>query len=135
MVKLNKIHHIGYWTDDLDGTIERYRATWGVDDLVRAESSVLSAKIAFVRSGNTLVEIMQPADLTALGGKTGLILHHVAYEVDDIEKAIAEMRAAGVRFRPGVPNPGAAGPIAYLEDDQLGSAFHLIQPIERFRLG
>ncbi len=134
MVRLDRIHHTGYFTDDLEAAVRRYTETFPGDRVIRGESTVFPAKIAFVRSGDTWVEIMEPADKSVLGGQTGLILHHIAYEVADIDQAVRELSARGVRFRPGVPTPGPAGPIAYLEDGQLGSALHLIQPNEEFRL-
>lgn len=134
MVRLDRIHHVGYLTDNLDEAIRRYGATFPQDEVVHGYSGVMKAKVGFVRSGDTWVELMEPEDKGMLRGQTGLILHHTAYEVADIDRAIEELRGQGVRFAPNVPTAGPAGPVAYFETDQLTAPAHLIQPSEEFKL-
>lgn len=128
MTTLDKIHHIGYFTEDLERAIERYGQAFPLDKVVRGESTVLKAKIAFLYSGGTIIEVMEPEDKSILGGKTGLILHHTAYEVADLPAAMRELAGRGIRFRAGAPNVSPVGQIAYLADDQVGTALHLVQP-------
>ena len=127
MVTLDKIHHIGYFTDDLEGTIERYGKAFPLDNVVRGHSAVVNAKIAFLYSGGTIIEVMEPENRAILEGKTGMILHHTAYEVDNLAQAMQDMEAAGTTFRPGSPAVSPVGKIAYLADTHLGSPIHLIE--------
>src|SRR5262245_57223737 len=41
MVRLDRIHHVGYFTDDLEAAIGRYRETFPCDEVVHGHSSVL----------------------------------------------------------------------------------------------
>lgn len=84
---------------------------------------------AFVRSGNSRVELMQPDDKSKLGGKQGQVLAHVAYEVDDIEAAMAELRTRGVRFIDQKPVTNPIGwKLAYFDGGEaIGVQQHLTQ--------
>jgi len=72
-------------------------------------------KVAFYRIGETRVELLEPTSpdspvakfLEKNGGRPGV--HHVAYEVDDLEAALAEMKEKGVRLIDETPRIGAGG--------------------------
>ena len=76
-------------------------------------------KIAFWEGEGNRVELLEPlADKGALAGfleKRGEGLHHICYEVEDVEAALERARAAGLRLIDEKPRPGAEGhPIAFL---------------------
>ena len=86
------IYHIGYMTDDKDKAIAFYRDALG-GTLKQEATNPDGAKLVFMRVGETEVELIQPADLSALGGKTGLVLDHVGYVVDDLDAELARLEA------------------------------------------
>jgi methylmalonyl-CoA epimerase len=57
------------------------------------------------------MELIQPTDLegpiAAFMAKRGEGVHHVAYEVDDIEAKLAELKTVGVQLIDEVPRVGA----------------------------
>ncbi|MHB1131727.1 MAG: VOC family protein [Chloroflexota bacterium] len=123
------VHHIGYFVSDIDATIKRYQELYGGVLEICYRNEANNQTQAFVRSGNTRVELMQPDDQSKLHGSTAQVIHHVGYEVDDIEQAMAEMRAKGVRFLDETPVTNPLGwKIAYFDGgDLLGVAQHLAQ--------
>lgn len=69
--------------------------------------------VAFVGSGDGRIELLQPAapDSTVQKflDRRGAGLHHIAYRVRDIEGALAQLAAKGIRLIDEKPRPGAGG--------------------------
>jgi methylmalonyl-CoA/ethylmalonyl-CoA epimerase len=123
------VHHIGYYVSDLDVTIKSYQDLYGGVVELRYRNEATKQEQAFVRSGSSRVELMCPDDKTKLGGKTGQVLAHVGYEVDDIEAAMDELRAKGVRFIDQKPVTNPIGwKLAYFDGGEcMGVQQHLTQ--------
>jgi len=78
--------------------------------------------IAFIRVGESLVELVEPVDpTTALaaaleGADQTAMLHHIAFRVDDIEQRLGELQRAGVALADETPRQGAGdASVAFLE--------------------
>lgn len=69
--------------------------------------------VAFVGSGGARIELLQPTSSDSTVQKfldrRGAGLHHIAYRVPDIEAALAELSARGIRLIDETPRPGAGG--------------------------
>jgi methylmalonyl-CoA/ethylmalonyl-CoA epimerase len=106
---LRQIDHIGIAVSNLDETVTFYRQVMGLE--VSATDVFNGMKIAFLRIGDSELELLQ--DLTPDGAiarhiaRRGEGLQHVAYRVDDIERALQEMRAKGIVLIDEHPRPGA----------------------------
>jgi methylmalonyl-CoA/ethylmalonyl-CoA epimerase len=106
---LQQIDHIGIAVQNLDETVAFYRQVMGLE--VSATETLDGMKVAFLRIGDSELELLE--DLTPDGAiarhiaKRGEGLQHVAYRVDNIEQALAEMRAKGLRLIDEQPRPGA----------------------------
>jgi methylmalonyl-CoA/ethylmalonyl-CoA epimerase len=106
---LRQIDHIGIAVQSLDDTVAFYRDVMGLE--VSATEVFNGMKIAFLRIGDSELELLE--DLTPDGAiarhvaKRGEGLQHVAYRVDNIEQALAEMRAKGLTLIDEQPRPGA----------------------------
>jgi methylmalonyl-CoA/ethylmalonyl-CoA epimerase len=109
MRMLRQIDHIGIAVQSLDDTVAFYRDVMGLE--VSATEIFNGMKIAFLRIGDSELELLE--DLTPDGAiarhvaKRGEGLQHVAYRVDNIEQALAEMRAKGLTLIDEQPRPGA----------------------------
>lgn len=123
------VHHVGYLVDNLDETIKSYVELYGGEVEARFRNEQGKMNVAFVKSGATRVELMEPDDKTQLGGSKAQVLHHVGYLVPDIEKAMEELRAKGVKFLDEKPREGVNGwKIAYFDGgERLGVSQHLSQ--------
>ena len=87
-------------------------------------------KVAFVGS----VELLEPTDpqgtVARFLERRGSGLHHVAFRVPDLESALSELAAAGIRLIDEVPRIGARGHrVAFLHPSSTqGILIELVQP-------
>lgn len=110
---IKKIAHLGIAVKDLEAAKEFYRDVLGLECV--GEETVLSQKVktAFFPVGDVAIELLESTDPEGPIAKSiatrGEGVHHVAYEVDDIEAALADLKAKGVRLIDEVPREGAHG--------------------------
>jgi methylmalonyl-CoA/ethylmalonyl-CoA epimerase len=112
-VNARKLHHIGIVVRDLDDVLRFYRDALGLPLTGVEDVPDQGVKIAFLPGGDTEIELVQPTEST--GGVAGFLekrgegLHHICFEVDDIETALAELAAQGVRLIDEKPKVGPHG--------------------------
>ena len=106
-----KIDHLGIAVKDMQDAKRAYEAL-GLK--IEAEHEVESEKVrtAFISVGESHLELLEPTDPSSVIAKflekrSGL--HHICVLVDDIEKTMAEMKAAGAQLLDEVPRIGAGG--------------------------
>ena len=86
--------------------------------------------------GESHVELLKPlGDETPVGrflAKKGPGLHHVAYQVADVEAALDAAREAGLRLIDETPRTGIRGTrVAFLHPATSGGVLtELVQPVE-----
>ncbi|HWQ04696.1 MAG TPA: methylmalonyl-CoA epimerase [Longilinea sp.] len=102
MAKINKINHVAIAVQDLDESLVFWRDALGlaVDHVEEVASQ--KSKVAFMPCGDSEVELVTPtADDTGLAkfiAEKGGGMHHLCFEVDDIDAMLAELKAKGVRL-------------------------------------
>lgn len=116
---LKRIDHLGLAVRDLDAAVALYGALFGMAEWERIELPERHMAVAVARVGGALLELITPTSDEAAFAKflaeRGEGVHHVAYEVDDIEAALAALEQAGARLIDRVPRPGIHGTrIAFL---------------------
>ncbi|MEO6402390.1 MAG: methylmalonyl-CoA epimerase [Vicinamibacteria bacterium] len=106
-----KIDHLGIAVKDMT---EAKRAYEALGFTIEAEHDVPTEKVkaAFISVGESHLELLEPTDPTSVIAKflekrSGL--HHICLLVDDIEKSMAEMKAAGAQLLDETPRIGAGG--------------------------
>jgi methylmalonyl-CoA/ethylmalonyl-CoA epimerase len=106
-----KISHIGIAVNSLDASIPFYRDVLGMEfegTEVVAEQKV---KVAFLVIGESRIELLEPtapdSPVAKFLEKKGEGTHHLAYEVDDLEAALAGLKEQGVRLIDEAPRMGA----------------------------
>jgi methylmalonyl-CoA/ethylmalonyl-CoA epimerase len=124
-VNLDRIHHIGVAVTDLDESIRLYTAALGAQLVRRSVSETDGLEAAFLRTGESEVELLRPTREESPVGKflarRGPGLHHVAYAVTDIDRALDEARAAGLELIDQEPRVGLHGArIAFLHPKTMG---------------
>jgi methylmalonyl-CoA epimerase len=122
---LTRIHHIGVAVANLDESIELYRAAIGAELLHREVNEQEGLEAAFLRTGDGEVELMSATRAESPVGKflakRGPGLHHVAFGVTDIGKALADARDAGAELIDSEPRMGMHGSlIAFVHPKSLG---------------
>ncbi|MBF0548961.1 MAG: methylmalonyl-CoA epimerase [Deltaproteobacteria bacterium] len=131
-MKINRISHIGLAVKDVDMAKSLYTDKLGLE--IKGEEMLGELKIAFVPVGETSIECVQST--TAEGvmckfiEKKGEGIHHIAFEVDDIEAAVEELKGRGVAMIDQKPRPGAHGTkVAFLHPKgTYGVLIELVQP-------
>jgi methylmalonyl-CoA epimerase len=119
------IHHVGIAVADLNESIELYRSALGAELLHRARSDRDGLEAAFMSTGAGEVELLSPTTPNSPVGKflakRGPGLHHVAYGVPDVAKALAAARAAGLELIDAEPRMGMHGTmIAFVHPKSMG---------------
>ncbi len=122
---LGTVYHTGYLTDDADRAVEFYRTTFG-GQVIRQTTGPTGDKMVFLKIGGSEVEVIEPADRSRLGGRTGLIIDHVGYYVEDFDRAMSELAAKGIRFATPAPTGGPGHRMIYLDAaTTLGTRIHI----------
>jgi methylmalonyl-CoA/ethylmalonyl-CoA epimerase len=107
------IHHVGVAVADLDEAVRTYERLFGGRLEHRATVEEQGVEAASMRIGDGRVEL-----LAALGDDTpvgkfiadrGPGMHHVAYEVDDVASALAELAEQGAQLIDTAPREGLFG--------------------------
>ncbi|CAN5600724.1 methylmalonyl-CoA epimerase [soil metagenome] len=107
-----QVHHSGIVVTDLDAAAASYEALGFADgERFAVESQGIEA-ITF-HCGDGYVELIAATDpesaIARFVAKRGEGVHHIAYRVDDIEAALAELSARSVRLIDSAPRVGAHG--------------------------
>ncbi len=110
-MKLKQIDHIGIAVKDLGVAKAFYEEKLGIS--VGAEETVGDMRIAFVPVGEVNLELIQPTTEDGVIGKfiskRGEGVHHIAYEVGNVDEALEELNKNGVRLVDTTSRVGAGG--------------------------
>ena len=110
---LTRIEHVALAVFDLDVSIAHYRDVWGLELSHRERVEDQGVEEAMLSLGRSYLQLVTATSAdTAVGrflARRGEGLHHVAYEVPDLEGALAELRAKGVRLIDEKPRPAGRG--------------------------
>ena len=105
-----RIDHIGVAVEDLDAAIALYEQTAGMELVHREVVTEQGVEAVLLDVGENHVELLAPLGPdTPVGkflAKRGPGLHHVAYQVADIEATLAALTAAGVQLIDQAPRIG-----------------------------
>lgn len=131
-MKINKIAHLGVAVNDLDSALEFF--TQGLPLELTHTEEYQGMKIGFLPVGDSSIELLQDVSgSSAIGkylAKNGEGIHHIAFEVDDIHEAVAELKERGIRLIDETPRVGAHGmTIAFVHPKASHSILmELVQP-------
>ncbi len=114
------VSHIGIAVADLEAGIRQYTALLGQPPKLIEEVSDQKVKVAIFDGGaenagplGGRVELLTPTSkdspISRFLERKGEGLHHLCIYVDDIERKLAELKAAGMRLIDEVPRVGAEG--------------------------
>jgi methylmalonyl-CoA epimerase len=123
-VEARGIHHLGVAVDDLDAALDTYGRLFGAEVEHRATVEDQGVRAASVRIGDGRVELLEPlAEDTPVGrflAKRGPGMHHVAYEVADLDATLAELSDAGAELVDVRPREGLFGlEVAFVHPDSV----------------
>jgi methylmalonyl-CoA/ethylmalonyl-CoA epimerase len=129
-----RIDHIGVAVADLDAAIGLYEESFEMELAHRETVESQGVEAVLLDVGDGHVELLAPLGPETPVGKfvarKGPGLHHVAYAVDDIESALAELRRAGLQLIDEEPRGGIRGSrVAFLHPKSTGSVLtEIVEP-------
>ncbi len=118
------IHHVGVAVEDLDDALSTYRTLFGAELEHRATVPDQGVEAASVRVGDGRVELLEPLAVdTPVGrflAKRGPGMHHVAYEVEDVQAAVTSLTESGAEMIDERPREGLFGlQVAFVHPDSV----------------
>ncbi|HEY8705812.1 MAG TPA: methylmalonyl-CoA epimerase [Gaiellaceae bacterium] len=112
-MEARRIHHVGVAVADLDEAVRTYERLFGGRLEHRARVEAQGVEAASICVGESRVELLAAlGDDTPVGkfiAKRGPGLHHLAYEVDDVASALADLAEQGAELIDVVPREGLFG--------------------------
>lgn len=108
-----KINHIGIAVRNLEASLPFYRDILGMNFEGTEEVAEQKVRVAFLQVGESRIELLEPtapdSPVARFLEKNGEGIHHLAYEVEDIDVALADLKQKGVRLIDELPRLGAHG--------------------------
>ena len=108
---LKKIDHIAVAVNDLEKAAKFYQDVLGLS-LSRVEVvTAQKTKVGFFKIGELKIELVQPSEpnspLVKFLETRGQGIHHICFEVDDVEAGVKALLRKGVTMVDQKPRPGA----------------------------
>jgi methylmalonyl-CoA/ethylmalonyl-CoA epimerase len=101
-MKLEKIEHIGIAVKDIGQVSDFYRDVFGCRISEEIDVPDRKLAIAFTEISGVKLEFLMPTDSTSTIAKfidkRGQGIHHICFEVEDVEKAAAELKHKGLEL-------------------------------------
>lgn len=110
---LGKIEHVALAVADLDAAVDHYERVWGLKVSHRERVGDQGVEEAMLPLGESHLQLLGATGPDTTVGKfvarRGEGLHHIAYEVDDLEASLAGLKAEGVPLIDETPRRGGRG--------------------------
>lgn len=110
---LSKIEHVAIAVADLDAAVGHYERIWGLEVEHRERVDDQGVEEAMLPLGGSYLQLLGATAPDTTVGKflerRGEGLHHIAYEVDDLERTLAELKSEGVPLIDERPRRGGRG--------------------------
>ncbi len=108
-----KINHLGIATNGIDESLKFWSDALGLENVHTETVEDQKVRVAMLPLGESRVELLEPTSndspISKFLEKRGPGIHHIAVEVEDIEAALAKLKAQGMRLIDETPRVGAEG--------------------------
>ena len=123
-MKIKRVEHIAIAVDSIRQSLGLMRDTFGLE--LEYEETIGQTKLAMLPVGETYIELLEgtgpDSGVTQWIGEKGTGLFHICFEVDDIEGAIAELKAKKVKLQSETWRTGPGGSkIVFLDPSATGN--------------
>lgn len=132
---LKKLAHVSLAVANLDRAIEFYRDVFHAEITGREIVEDQKTEVAFLKLGGTAhVELIAPTSedspVARYLAKHGPGIHHICFEVDNLEANLEHLTEHGIRLIGNKPKEGAGGhKVAFLHPaSTLGALIELSEP-------
>ena len=133
---IRRIDHIAIAVENLDAAIALFDSVFGLKAHHREEIAGFGVAIATIRTGDAEIELVQgttpDSPITKFVATRGPGLHHIAFEVGDIDGALQKLAAKGIALIDAVARPGKQGSrVAFIHPKATGRV--LCELVQRAR--
>ena len=123
-MKIKRVEHIAIAVESLAPSIALLRDAFGIP--LEYEEQIGQTRLAMLPVGQTYIELLEgqgpDSGVTKWIREKGTGLFHICFEVEDIDGALAELKAKGVKLRDETPRIGHGGArIAFLDPASTGN--------------
>jgi len=123
---MKKIDHIGVAVHSLEESIPLYRDVFGMHLHAVEVVEEQKVKVAMFEVGDVHIELLEPTSpespIAKFLEKNGQGMHHICYEVEDVDASLATIASKGVRLIDQASRPGAGGKrVGFLHPKSTGS--------------
>ena len=131
-----RIDHIGIAVTDLDAAVQLYGGGFDMAEQHRETVEEQGVEALLLEVGEGHIELIKPlsedSGVAKFIAKNGEGMHHVAYQVDDIDVALEKVREAGLRLIDEKPRTGIRGSrVAFLHPKSTGGVLtEIVEPAE-----
>ena len=130
----NRIDHIGVAVEEIEPSLELYRDSFDLEVAHREIVSEQGVEAVLLDVGENHVELLAPLGAETPVGrflqKKGPGLHHVAYQVSDIDATLEELRQTGMALIDEQPRRGIRGSrVAFMHPGATGGVLtEIVEP-------
>ena len=121
---VKKLHHVAVAVENVDQSARFYRDVLGLDVAKTLTLENQGLKVALIQAGDTEIELLEPTSedntVKRFLERRGPGLHHICFQVEDVEAAMRELGERGAAFVDPVPRQGAVGLVAFMPPDVAG---------------
>lgn len=130
------LYHVGIAVKSLAEGLALWRDTLGLVLVEEEELPERGLRVAMLQAGETEVELLESTRedsvIARYIAKRGPGIHHLAFEVEDIDASLADLKSRGVKLVDEVARPGASHTrVAFLHPSASGGV--LVELVERPR--
>ena len=121
-----QVDHIGILVSKLDEAIKLYKDCFGaeVDKIETISKQGVKAAILSLSQGAKL-ELLEPLPSSNMANvleKRGEGLHHIAFEVNDVDKELSRLSERGIELVDKKSRPGLEGMVAFIHPKSVRGA-------------
>ncbi len=139
---IGQVRHLGVVVDDLDSSIELYKELYDIeDDQIKivpepGDPREKDTRFAFIPVGGMEYELIHPISdsFKKMMGNPKPGMNHVAFTVTDIEEAVENMKAKGVRLghvtKDGILDMKRSKVAYFNPEDTGGVLLEFVEPVE-----
>ena len=124
-----KLHHIGIVVEDIENSRKRYEKIFGIKVGIKPyEDKNMKVKILFFDLGDVKIELVEPVGESGVSRfleKKGEVLHHLAYEVRDINKTVKNLKEKGANIIE--PVDAYEGRVAFIHPKDVGILIEFVE--------
>lgn len=129
-----KIDHIGVAVRSIEAAAPFYTGSLGLRNVGIETVATEKVRVAMIACGDLRIELLEPTSIDspihAFLEKRGPGVHHMAYQVDDLQAKITDLEREGAVLIPPYPRPGAHGSfVAFIHPKSAGGILvELVEP-------